>query len=354
MGTIDLRPLRQGVSGDAFLLFGVARVGDPVEHLRSIAWEQANDEGPDEPRTYRDGRVFRTGPDGREEEIPLVTRVERVLRSGRGVLAAGGVSVRIEGGRIARAFVRGAALEALGVDRIERISAVFGAPEGVSRRFGRVTHHYPSRALAVEWDARASFIEHVALGPDPWREPSLGARELLVQLLEAAEDLEHGRWREPSPEHRGGWIRWHRIDALCRALGVGGVAALVAGSFLERADRTRFTALLDEIAARSAGGLGSRYAPVDLLYNHLLTYRLDAQRVIRATEGWLECSEAVLLGMIATQNEIARRLASDLADIDRWLAILIDPDERTFREHELIERFGYPDVDLDLIDDREL
>ena len=68
--------------------------------------------------------------------------------------------------------------------------------------------------------------------------------------------------------------------------------------------------------------------------------------MLRATSGWLECSDPVLLGLIGEQNAVAGALRAKVADVDRWLALLIDPAGRSFEERELRARFGYPAGDL--------
>lgn len=84
----------------------------------------------------------------------------------------------------------------------------------------------------------------------------------------------------------------------------------------------------------------------EVLFSHLLDYRNDVRRVVRATSGWLVCSDHALLGMIATQNQLGRQIEALMLDVDRWLCTLMDPDRRTFSIRELIAHHGWPDVDL--------
>ena len=85
------------------------------------------------------------------------------------------------------------------------------------------------------------------------------------------------------------------------------------------------------------------------LFLHLLHYRRDVDRVVRATSGWLECGDCVLIGMIATQNELGARLEAMMADVDRWLCTLMDPEQRTFELRDLVARHGWPDVNLEAL-----
>ncbi|WP_437990237.1 hypothetical protein [Sorangium sp. So ce145] len=88
----------------------------------------------------------------------------------------------------------------------------------------------------------------------------------------------------------------------------------------------------------------SRSAP--LLFSHLIRYRIEAERVVRATRGWMMCGDPVLRGMLVEQLRIGAKLTTLLGDVDRWLCALMDPQDRTFELRELIARYGWPDVDL--------
>ena len=105
--------------------------------------------------------------------------------------------------------------------------------------------------------------------------------------------------------------------------------------------------ILDEVAAIRPTRLSPRGTSPEMFFTSLLHYRLDVERVVGATSSWLECSDPVLIGMITTQDRVGRMLVEAVADVDRWLCALLDPDGRTFELRALIAQHGWPDVDLD-------
>lgn len=82
------------------------------------------------------------------------------------------------------------------------------------------------------------------------------------------------------------------------------------------------------------------------VFTHLLGYRNDVERVVRATSGWLESGDPGLLGMIAVQNRLGHQLSEMMVDVDRWLFALLDPRAQTFALSALVAEHGWPDVDL--------
>lgn len=334
---LDLRPLLGlATRGDAVAVLGV-RVGEPATKVERARLDDAELTEP-----IHEGHAYRASDDDLRAR-PLAERVARVCE-GTGWLRGEGCALRVERGLIARIFVRGAALSTLEIDREADVRRCFGAPDGIERTCGAVAHHYPARALVVSWSAREGRLEHVALGPDSWKEPRYGARELLTELLVHWRDLKAHRFEEPAE----GSIRarFHRLSALARALELGALKDVTQGAFTRR-EPARYAALLEDVARRGYRPRDAvRPHTADTLYRFLLDYRVDVERVLGATRGWLECSDPALLGMIATQTAIARSLREAIEPVDAWLCRLLDPEGRTFGERELIERFGWPDVDI--------
>lgn len=337
----DLRPLFSGTPGDRLLIDGV-HVGEPAE---GIAIEKITSaDGPaDEPRQYRDGEVWRKI--GEEwVEIPLAEMVAQVLRVG-GLLRTEAGAFAVEGGRVAGVFLRGEWLEEVFGSEGD-IVARLGPPEGRHRAGGRHYYHYPSRALVVAWASGDDRIDYVALGPDEWREARLGARDLLRELL-----LDDGL----EPAEGSARVRRARIEALASALGLGSSQDVLAGRFLSGELSPGRREVLVEIARR---GPEAERTPRDfyagMLYRSLLDFRHRVHAVQTATAGWLESNDAALAGMITTQNTIGARLGEDCTYLDDWLCRLLDPESRLFSNTQLVTDFGYPDVDLEDLERREL
>lgn len=338
---VDLSALLGRGRGDAIAVAGV-RVGEAAAGIERSALTGADADVPGAPRSFASELSSRRGPDGTPVEIPLADRIDAVLQDG-GWLWCSEIAMHVVRGRIARIVVRGPSLASLHIARELDIEGRFGPAAGREWQLGCRHHHYPDRRLVIAWHRRNERVEHVALGPDPWCEPGMGARELLSELLDVFEALRRVDWSEP-PEV---WaqVRHQRVAALARALELGTVPDLVHGRFLDgELDEGREEVLAD-IAARGIGADTPERPLAAALFAHLLDYRVDVERVMRAPLGWLMCSDPALLGMMAIQGQIAAQLAAMMVDIDRWLCTLMDPAQRRFALGELIARHGWPDDD---------
>lgn len=338
---LDLSPLLRGEHGKTIRVAGV-HVSEPAANIDRRALTGAEDNA-GESRTYRDGRVYRTAHDGALIEIPLPERVDATLACG-GFLRCGEIALRVTDGAIERIFIRGPSLASLEIMREEDIERRFGAATGHERMLGWRIHHYPERGLAIAWHEKEHRIEHIALSAEPWHEPRLGTKELLAELAQAFDMLSQAGEIEPSKGSAR--ARYRRVVALSRALGLGSVPDLLRGRFLDGELSAARRRVLEEIAACTPLRKPPRDSAAAMLFSHLLRYRRDVDAVVRATSGWLECSEPALLGMILTQNEIGRQLEALVVDIDRWLCTLMDPEQRTFELRSLVAQHGWPDVDL--------
>ncbi len=347
---IYLSPRLRGAQGGAIGGAGV-RAGDPAASVDRGAVTDAED-APEGPRASTEGDPYRTGPYREPVERSLRERIEATIRRG-GFLRCGAIALAVKDGVIERIFIRGMSLGSLGVASEDEIADRFGPPAGHEHALGWRLHHYPARRLVIAWDPREGRVEHVALGADPWTEPRLGAKDLLAELLHAYDALAPCGWAEPASG--AARVRHQRIAALARTLGLGAVWNVVTGRFLEGAPDTGRRGVLEEIAAYS-GFPQARQHPSSavMLFTHLLAYRNDVDRVVRATAGWLECGDRVLLGMIAAQDRMGRQIEALMADVDRWLCTLLDPAGRTFGLRDLIAHHGWPDVDLHALEIDEL
>ncbi len=345
---IDLAPLLRGARGDELRVAGIA-VGDAAAAIDRAQLTGAEETAPAEPRTYANGTVYR-GVAGALVEVALAERVEATIRGG-GTLRVGEIACAVQDGIVERIFVRGPSLASLGIAAAADIAARFGAADGEELSYGDRLHHYVARRVSIVWDNRERRLSYVALGDIRWVEPRLGARELLAELLAAYDGLEADDWAEPPDGAIR--VRYLRIAALARALGIASPAALVEGAFL--GDDAARRSILADLAARASIDRPVDGSSAPMVYQQLLGYRHDVERVVRATAGWLECSDAALFGMIATQNAIAAQLTALIgADVDRWLCGLIDPDGRSFTLRELIAHHGWPDVDVHELERDEL
>ncbi|HEU4405726.1 MAG TPA: hypothetical protein VFS43_10580 [Polyangiaceae bacterium] len=359
MNALDLRRLLEpGADAGSIDLFGV-RIGGSAAPLRDTPPDGAEPRLPGIQRL--DGpfaRMVRAGADGVEREVPLAQLFDEVLEVG-GAVVVGGVRVWVAGGVVCRAFVRGPALDALGVEREADVVARFGEPAGYVRESGLRFAQYPARDFSVAWHVGENRLDHIVLGGiSGWTEPKLGARELLDLLLESWNAFEEGGFAEPPESQQPLYHRYLRARALCAALGLGDVGEAAKGDFLERGDPSRYRRVRERLESASPvpPERGHRPSPqsdaesLAFVYRDLLRFRRHAYTLLGHNNGWLACSDRMILGAIATTDRAAEPLRASLEPVDAALLGFLDPEGRSFSQRELVERYGYSDVDLRAID----
>ncbi|HWO25361.1 MAG TPA: hypothetical protein VNO30_41760 [Kofleriaceae bacterium] len=352
---LDLTPLfLRGAHGDTIRVAGV-RIGDAAMSVERRALTGAEEDVPDEPRTDRDGSVYRTASAGPPVEIPLAKRVDATLQRG-GVLRCEQIELRVKYGRIESICIRGPSLASLEITCEADIARRFGAATGHQRALGWHIHHYSKQGFAIAWHDREHRLEHVALGGEPWQEFMLGAEDLLAELIRAFDML--SKAGETAPPEGSARVRYQCVAALAHALGLGTVPDVLGGRFLEGELSAGRRRVLQEVAARGPLGEPLYDSTAETLFTHLLHYRRDVDRVVCATSGLHLplplCCDPILLGMIVTQNKLGRWLEALMMNVDRWLCKLLDPELRTFELRSLIAHHGWPDASLQELENAEI
>ena len=274
---------------------------------------------------------------------------------------ADGVAWAVEGGRIAKAFVRGAPLGGLRIEREADIERLFGHAEGMERKLGWVVHHYPARALAVAWSAREGRLEHVALGQLGWAEPVLTAKDLLslVREIEAMVPDASAWSAEALKENPPRYYRFLRMQALMRALDLPpDLGPFIAGDFVSTRPEgahdafvERALAFLDERGLRPRAGDGRARFDVQHCFQYVYRFSRKLREVLTFNDGWLEAGTACAQFMIGfTRSCIPADMKASADRVDELLAAIVDPRGRAIPESRLVAEFGYPAVDLDDID----
>ena len=126
----------------------------------------------------------------------------------------------------------------------------------------------------------------------------------------------------------------------------------VSGAFINP-DDPRHVPLLDRVAATMSPSALKYSGPyphqIAFTYPWLFEYRRRLNAVLTHAEGVYEASGFFAFACNLAY-EVGSRLKKELPAIDEVLAAIIDPDGRSFAVVELIDKYGYPDVQLGAID----
>jgi hypothetical protein len=116
-----------------------------------------------------------------------------------------------------------------------------------------------------------------------------------------------------------------------------------------------------ELADRAKQVIGQLYphAPQDRMdrrvdigwmFNDLLRFRQEIYQVAYPNAGMLEGFSVGLLYSHHLQHNLKSLVKNNLEEIDNTLWTILDPERRDLDKKLVVEKYGYPDVDLDKID----
>ncbi len=155
-------------------------------------------------------------------------------------------------------------------------------------------------------------------------------------------------------------IRLLQIHALLRALGLEpDVRGFLTGKFLADRPVSELQPFFEEarqtLAAAHRGHAPPRFDEtarpdvVLLVFTRLVRFRQSAHQLLNFNSGVLEAS-GLYRYPLALIDSVNATLAKELGEIERVLALLVDPELRAFDRQTLIRDFGFPDVDLAELD----
>ena len=185
-------------------------------------------------------------------------------------------------------------------------------------------------------------------------EQSVTARDLLHLYLELRSmSPEVVEWSEERlADNPPRLVRLRQLTALFRAFGIPwSMSSFRDGSFIKQGQDHE--ALLQRAASEMPAELQERHGPsaeqLPMAFSILLRYREEVGRTLSSSTG-TEASAFYFwaLRRIGQLNETIRQ---GVQPIDEILAELISPDGKYFTLNALVQDFGYPQDDLDQIDD---
>lgn len=344
---IDWKPLLEGRTDGLGIAVGGARVGDSLDALPLESITQLAPQSPSEQRGSRNGEVFDITEDERWIPVPRDVLLAELRQYG-GYAYAGEVTYVVADGRIRQIWVRGPALRQLPFKTESDIQFLLGRGSGRERTHGWVIHHHPERNLSVAWHEKEGRIQHVALGPVEWVSPTFGAKEVLREWLVAAYRGLDPEWKEPENRESSQWVHHARVTALLRAFELGSPEDFSDGRFLEGRPLSAYPRAVEALGRFRQDVRGrDRRDTLSRLFWWLLRYRMQAEHLLRINSGWLEASSPGIVTAIRVTGQANDGVVTALAEVDALLEELLAPEGKRVTERELIERWGWPEVDLD-------
>lgn len=160
-------------------------------------------------------------------------------------------------------------------------------------------------------------------------------------------------------------VRLQRIEAMLTAFGLyesntnqlgrnnsslaKAISSLLSGDFVNSLHKSAIA----EIDAYVTTQLNNPYFDCELygdelqfIYRHLIKYKKQLYKLERFNSGWFEGGGKLGNYAYSLTSTITANLEGKTKELDYLLELIINPNRYSFTEQELIDKFGYPDVDL--------
>ena len=168
-------------------------------------------------------------------------------------------------------------------------------------------------------------------------------------------------------------VRLQRIEAMLDAFGLKerkskgffgttassrtSIQSLLSGDFISNLDDATL-ATIDNYVTKQLNDpfFDSKISSDEMqfIYQYLIKYKKQIYTLQAFNSGWLEASGKLGQYSIGLTNTITSNLKGKTEELDYLLNLIINPNGYSFSEQELIEKYGYPDVDLLDIDIDEM
>lgn len=343
---VDWKPLLAGSVDGSNITVGGACVGDTVN---ALPFKEIVRVFPTTPQVRR--MLGQDVPADTEEDAPrgAVTRespLEEVRKHG-GYVHTETAVYEVANGVIRKIRVHGPVLSPLPFAKEADIERLLGPSKGLEQKSGCVVHHYPERNFSVGWHAKQDRLDHIALGAVNWVPPLFGAKEVLREWLDAAYAGLAPNWEEPTDRTTSRWVRHARVVALLRAFGLGTPEDFAEGRFLAEKPLSTYPRAAQVLRETQEAGGDNERDTLGRLFWWLLLYRQQAEKLLQFNSGWLAASHLGILTALRLTGEANEDLTAALEELDLLLVELIEPSGKQVPERELIERWGWPLVDLE-------
>lgn len=313
----------------------------------------------------------------RFEDLFEVSLTEQELRSGSWMRMQSGIrfyGVEEEGlKRVNGIFIAALYLKPLDVPLLETIQRYCGPAYFVEQRMGQTYYHYPKHKTVLSPVSNNENLVGVHIGNAGPKLPIYTAYSLLEAFVNFLLPLNNYH-REIEIEANSGSLQYYyqqRLIAFLKAFEVGEElnSDLVSCKFiLARNPDTKLEAyLLDLIgnmqdrefaqrlnSMRGHNNLASSQFDIYLFFKSLLTFYVRYKRFVSNNFISLEGPSYPMDFAFYYTHQVYSSINQEAVEkIRAILAFIIDPKQRSFDKKQMIEEFGYPDVDLEQMKSQE-
>lgn len=276
---------------------------------------------------------------------------------------------RVSDGKVIEFLIRKEGTTPLNITKEEEIQVQFGKADSIEKRNGWHYYFYSKKHLVISWEGNK--VWGIYVGNNRITPKVYTAKDFLEIYLDFIDYIPNeSDWNEEAVSSNPPRLyRLKRLKSLMKAFEIGEDLSkdFENGSFLRKRDNTEYTLLHKDIEKHVANYPSGRQKErhkeqlsrekiksglsLSFTFPKFLEVIRRADNLLKINSGVLEAS--TLMGYYTVKKvwEVANTIDREkLEEIKELLCSMIDPKQKTFLQKTLIEKYDFPDVDLEAID----
>jgi len=258
-------------------------------------------------------------------------------------------------------------LAQLAINQKTQIESNFGRAKSIEHKRGLSYYFYPEIRMVVTWKNESSNLFCIYIGDNSIKQTTYTISDFLDKYFELKSMVPDSRsWTEQSLKgNEPRFVRFQILKSLLRAYGLGDdlKTDFTNYGFVKNIKQEALTKIKEDIKqyALSNERLKDTWEFNAPRLNSPRMYQMIIQQFMRFLEqvdsllkfngGWLEASIITSQYSIEKINNVLKTIDTDqIKNIKELLCNLLDHQQREFTKSELIENYGFPNVDLEMID----
>jgi len=269
--------------------------------------------------------------------------------------------------QIVEFLLRGEFLVDLKLTSPKRISKSFGKPKAIEKRNGTHYYFYPERKIVVAWWAEYDKLFGVYIGENIIEQTYLTSKDFLNKYFEFKGmvpdvddwNLKKLKYNEPR------YYRLKELNSLMKAFELGGdlLNDLKNKEFLKNREESVFEPIYQDIEKYASDSkiekdrFGEeekqrmRKQGISMIFQEFMRFIEEIRKTLGFNSCWLESGSISSRYIINKTSRLLKTVdQTELKKIEELICKVIDPYDKRISLSELIDKFGYPDVDLQAID----
>ncbi|MEL6133443.1 MAG: hypothetical protein AAFR59_08785 [Bacteroidota bacterium] len=279
-----------------------------------------------------------------------------------------GFAIRLDASRqsVAEFLLKPKVVSRLGMTYKRKIRKILGNPEAVERAGGTL-YFYPSKQMIVKWNDEENKLVGIYLGDLSIQETKYGAHDFLRKFQAFKRMVPDPQSWKPKKlifnEPR--YYRLKELLSMMKAFDLGEdlYEDIEQKRFLKRRKKEDFAGLLTDLECyiETRDWEKVHYATeknrvrnmsrFPMVIGHFMRFSEQARALLAFNEGWMEASSVEARYTIFKTAGITSSIdQSKLEQMETIICKVMNPQALSFTKFELIQDYGFPDVDLLAID----